>query len=96
MSNPMTALVKVKDKFDTNHVLRVFIDMGSGGALISERAAQVLSLTRKNENVPLTGVDDTPLGNAKTSMEIQVQSIVNDSFVKSCVKSYIQEISHKI
>lgn len=75
-----TALVKVLDKFGSNHLLRVFIDMGSGGALISERAAQLLCLPRKRENTPLTGIDNMSLGNSTNSVRIQVKSMVDDAF----------------
>lgn len=75
-----TALVKVKDKFGSNHLLRVFIDMGSGGAFISERAAQILCLPRKSDNKQLTGVNDTPLGKSTNSVRIQVESVVDNSF----------------
>lgn len=75
-----TALIKVKDKYETNHVLRVFIDMGSGGAFISEKAAQLLCLPRKRENRPLTGVDNVSLGKSTNSVRLQIESIVSPSF----------------
>lgn len=75
-----TAIVKVKDKVGNFHLLRVFIDNGSEGAMISEKAAQLLNLPRKRENIPLTGLDDVSLGKATSSVRIQVKSIVDDSF----------------
>lgn len=75
-----TAIIKVQDKFGAQHVLRAFIDMGAGGALISERAAQLLCLPRKRVNIPLTGVDDMSLGKSTNSVQIRVQSIVDSSF----------------
>lgn len=74
------AIVKVKDKFGTNHLLRVFIDMGSGGTLMFEKAAQLLCLPRKRQNVPLTGVDDAYLGKSTSSIQIQIESVVDNSF----------------
>lgn len=75
-----TALVKVKDKFGAYHLLRAFVDMGSGGALISERAAQLLCLPRNRENTPLTSIDDISLGKSTNSVQIQVKSNVEESF----------------
>lgn len=39
-----TAIVKVKDASGTYHLLRAFIDMGSEGAVITEKASQMLNL----------------------------------------------------
>lgn len=75
-----TAIVKVKDKFGANHLLRVFIDQGSDGALITERAVQLLCLARKNENIPLTGLNDIPLGKSSSSVQIQVESAIYNPF----------------
>lgn len=75
-----TALVNVKDKFGIKHILRVFIDQGSQGSFISERATQLLRLSRQSENVPLTGIDNTPIKNAKCSVKIQIESVIDTSF----------------
>lgn len=75
-----TALVKVRDKIGVQHILRTFIDMGSGGALISERATQLLCLPRRHENMPLTGVDNVSLGKSTNSVQIQIESAVDESF----------------
>lgn len=73
-----TAIVRVKDKFGMSHLLRVFIDQGSEETIISERAVQLLSLPRKSEDMPLTGLNDAPLGKANKSVRIQVESAIND------------------
>lgn len=75
-----TALVNVHDKFGAKHLLRVFIDMGSGGAFVSERAAQLLCLPRKREIKDLTGLDGAPLGKSTNSVRLQVESLHDDSF----------------
>lgn len=75
-----TAIVKVKDKFGANHLQRVFIDGGSEGIVITERAAQRLCLPRKIEQIALTGIDDVPLGTAKKSVQLEVESNVDGSF----------------
>lgn len=75
-----TAIVNVNDKFGAKHALRVFIDMGSGGALISERAAQLLCLPCVREHTRFTGVDNVSLGKSTNAVRIQVESIVDDSF----------------
>lgn len=87
-----TAIVKVKDKFDTNHLLRVFIDMGSGGAFISERAVQLLCLPRKNEYKSLTGVDNTSLGNSTNSVQLHIESTVNEAFKLTLKTSVLRTI----
>lgn len=63
-----TAIVKVKDKFGMNHLLRVFIDQGSEGTIISERAMQILSLPRRFEDMPLIGLNEASLGKANKSV----------------------------
>lgn len=75
-----SAIVKVKDRFGASHLLRVFIDQGSEGVVITEKAAQLLSLPRKCESISLTGLDNKSLGKASSSVRIQVQSVINDSF----------------
>lgn len=76
-----TALVQVKDKFGISHTLRAFIDQGSESAFITERVAQLLCLPRKREHVPLLGMNDVPLGSASTSVNIEINSIHDKSFV---------------
>lgn len=78
-----TAIVKVKDKYGTNHLMRVLIDQGSEGTIITEKAAQLLCLSYKKEKIPLTGLDGKPLGKVTKSVRIQVQSAIDDSFVMS-------------
>lgn len=73
-----TAIVSVQDRSGTSHLLRVFVDQGSDGAFISEKAAQLLGLPRKKENIPLTGLDNNTLGATKSSIQITVQSLVNE------------------
>lgn len=75
-----TAIVKVKDKSGVYHLLRAFIDQGSEGAVITEKAAQLLNLPRKREHIALTGVDEVSLGMVTSSVRIQVKSVVDDSF----------------
>lgn len=73
-----TALVNVHDKCGAKHLLRAFIDMGSGGAFVSERAAQLLCLPRKREVKDLTGLDGASLGKSTTSVLLQVESLHDD------------------
>lgn len=73
-----TAVVKTEDKFGIKHLLRAFIDMGSEGAVISEKAAQLLSLPRNRVNVPLTGIDEISLGKATSSVRLQVESALSE------------------
>lgn len=75
-----TAIVKVKDRSGIDHYLKVFIDQGSEGTVISERAAQILQLPRKLVNIPLTGIDGAPLGNARKAVRIEIESITDSSF----------------
>lgn len=75
-----TAMVKVKDRFGSYQLLRAFIDQGSEGAPITERAMQLLSLSRKPEHVTLNGIDDKPLGQATSSARIQMQSTTDSNF----------------
>lgn len=75
-----TAIVKVKDKFGATHLHRVFIDSGSEGIAISEKAAQRLCLPRKIEDIELTGIDDKPLGMATKSAVLEIESNVESSF----------------
>ncbi|XP_031638866.1 uncharacterized protein LOC116350989 [Contarinia nasturtii] len=72
-----TAIVKSKDKSGINYLLRAFVDQGSEGILITERATQMLHLKKKNEYMPLTGVGDVSLGNANKSVRIQIESVIN-------------------
>lgn len=90
-----TAIVKVIDKRGEKHLLRAFIDgLGSEGNVITEKAAQMLGLKRKRENVPLTGLGGNSLGKATSSVRLQVQSAINnqfnivvDAFVKKSITS---------
>lgn len=75
-----TAIVKVQDNHGSLHLLRAFIDGGSEGAVISERALQLLNLQSKREHIPLTGLDGVSLGKVASSVRIQVQSATQDSF----------------
>lgn len=75
-----TAIIKLKDEFGAQHLLRAFIDEGSEGAIVTEHAAQLLSLPRKREHMEFTGVDNASLGNAKTSVRLQVESVINSKF----------------
>lgn len=75
-----TAIVKVQDRYGIKHLLRAFIDQGSDGAIISEHAAQLLSLPRKNDNSQLTGVDNISLGTSKGRVKFEVESIQDNSF----------------
>lgn len=83
-----TALIKVQDKFKTNHILRAFIDMGSSGAFISEQATQLLCLPRIKENIPLTGVDNVSLGKSTNSVQINIESMIDASF-KLSLKTHV-------
>lgn len=76
-----TAIVQVKDKRGTIHMLRAFIDQGAESAFITERAAQLLCLSPSRENVSLLGVDNVSLGRAKKSVTIEVNSMHDKSFV---------------
>lgn len=69
-----TAIVKVQDRHGIKHLLRAFIDQGSDGAIISERAAQLLSLPRIHDNIQLTGVDNAILGTSKGRVKFEAES----------------------
>lgn len=94
-----TAIVKVKDKFGMKHLLRAFIDPGSEGATISESAAQLLCLPRQKENIPMTGLDDVLLGNATSSVKIQVEPAIDNEFKMTIealvVRSILTTAQHK-
>lgn len=75
-----TAIVKIKGKNGVIHLMRAFVDKGSNDSFISEHAAQTLGLKRKHENIHSTGLDDKPLGNSKSSIEIEIQSVTDESF----------------
>lgn len=95
-----TAIVKVIDKQGTAHLLRAFIDgLGSEGNVITEKAAQMLGLPRKRENIPLTGLDGRSLGKATASIRLQVQSAIDNQFNISInaliTKSITSAQSHK-
>ncbi|XP_055303270.1 uncharacterized protein LOC129568954, partial [Sitodiplosis mosellana] len=75
-----TAIVKVQDRHGIKQLLRVFIDQGSEGAIISERAAQLLSLPRIHENIQITGIDDAVLGTSKGYVKIKVESVHDSEF----------------
>lgn len=74
-----TAIVGVKDKFVVTHLLRAAVDGCSDGAFATEKDAQLLNLPQKKEHIPLTGIDDMPLGKVKKSVKINVQSLVESS-----------------
>lgn len=88
-----TAIVKVKDRYGMSHLLRALIDQGSEGTVITERAAQILSLPYKKEHIPLTGLDDRPLGKVTKSIRIQVQSVIEESFVMSMDALVMRSVS---
>lgn len=75
-----TAIVQIKDKLGSLHMMRAFIDLGSESAFITERAAQVLGLPFNREYISLTGMDQVSLGFAKKSVTIELNSIHDKSF----------------
>lgn len=90
-----SAIVKVKDRTGTNQLFKAFIDQGSTGALISERAAQALCLPRQKENMSVTGINNISLGKITSKVRIQVESVVDKTYnltidaiiVKSIIKT---------
>lgn len=79
-----TAIVKVKDRFGGNHFLRAFIDNSSEGADITEQAAQLLCLPRRNEYATLTGIE-----NGRTHSR-NVKSINTNLSLNKSVQCYNQ------
>lgn len=70
-----TAIVLVQDRIGVNHLLRALIDQGSEGTVITGRASQLLRLPQKKQKIPLTGLDDQPLGKVTKSVRIRVKSV---------------------
>lgn len=94
-----TAVVNIKDKFGSYQQLRVFIDQGSEGVIITERAVQLLRLSKKPNAIQLEGLDGSSLGKISSSVQLQVQSRINESFeinVEALIKrSIITTQKHK-
>lgn len=75
-----TALVPVYTKSQTIVYLRALLDQGSETSLISTRAHQMLNTDRRQENIPILAIGNTPAGVIKHSTNIVISSLYDQKY----------------
>ncbi|XP_017475410.1 PREDICTED: uncharacterized protein LOC108365775 [Rhagoletis zephyria] len=90
-----TAVVKVKCADSSVILLRTFIDQGSSGALVSERAAQTLKLRRWpiRTDIKLTNGQCT---SGKFITQFSIQSRIDENFQLDVIASIVKNVTEDL
>ncbi|GAB0098915.1 hypothetical protein DMENIID0001_147220 [Sergentomyia squamirostris] len=65
-----TAVVKIKAKDGSWHLIRALLDTGSGDSYVTERVASELGLKREKINAPIKGIGGTSAGISKYQIRL--------------------------
>lgn len=88
-----TAIVVALSRAGRRHKIRALIDPGSDASFITENAAQILGLTPKSINDPVTGIGNTFAGRVRTEFEVQIYSENQPDFALVVVACKMKNIT---
>lgn len=90
-----TAVVKVRTSTDSFILLRTFVDQGSTGSLISERAVQTLKLKRWPIITDIK-LPDGQKTSAKFVTQLTIQSRINDNIRLDVIASVVNSVTENL
>ncbi|KAK2578201.1 hypothetical protein KPH14_000928 [Odynerus spinipes] len=90
-----TAMVVLRSPTGRCCRIRALLDQGSEACFISERAAQMLRLTRKRVDAPIYGLGLTQTAHAKSFVHIEMSSSYNPDLKVEFTALILNKLTHK-